>query len=214
MEAVYQADRAWGLGLTKEQLALLEHYGRLLVGVQGRLNVIGPATAEEIAVRHLVDSLAGLPVVGRTRGEIVDVGSGGGLPGVVLRVGLSGRTVVLLEARRKKVEFLRQVVRRLGLSGVEAVWGRAEELGRGAWQGRFGCAVSRAVGRLELLVRYCMPLLQPGGVLVAWKGPGVGQELVAAKEVAGSYGGGTVELVPYAWEGLGQRYLVVMDKIR
>lgn len=214
MEAVYAANRTWGLRLTQEQLALLEQYGRLLVGVQGRLNVIGPATAAEIAVRHLVDSLAGLPVVRRTRGEIVDVGSGGGLPGVVLQVGLAGRTVVLLEARQKKVDFLRDVVRRLGLSGVEVVWGRAEEFGRGAGQGRFGCAVSRAVGRLELLVRYGMPLLQPGGVLVAWKGPAVEQELAAADKLAARYGGGPAELVPYSWEGLGRRYLVVIDKVK
>src|SRR5690606_26572411 len=110
-------------------------------------------------LKHFVDSLTVLKTGVFERGaRVVDVGSGAGFPGVPLKIARPDLSMVLLDATLKRVRFLQAVIERLGLEGMEAVHGRAEELGRRpGWAGSFDVAVARAVARLDVLVRWCMP---------------------------------------------------------
>jgi 16S rRNA (guanine527-N7)-methyltransferase len=134
------------------------------------------ATARRVL---LDDSLAGSALVSRFDGPIVDVGSGGGAPGIPLAYALPDREVVLLEAERRKCDFLE----RWAPPNARVVWGRAEEQ-ESDWA---GIAVAKALARPPTAVEWCLPLVRPGGAAVLWVGPSAEPERVArvAERLAG-----------------------------
>jgi 16S rRNA (guanine527-N7)-methyltransferase len=119
----------------------------------------------------LDDSLAGTGVVSRFDGPVVDVGSGGGAPGIPLAHALADREVVLLEAERRKCEFLEQ----WAPPNARVVWGRAEEQ-ESDWA---GVAVAKALAHPPTAAEWCLPLVRPGGAVVLWVGPSAEPERVA-----------------------------------
>jgi len=119
----------------------------------------------------LDDSLAGLELVSRYDGPIVDVGSGGGVPGIPLAEALPEREVTLLEANGRKCEFLR----RWAPPNARVVQGRAEE----QQTDRFGVAAAKALAPPPTAAEWCLPLVRPGGAAILWVGPGADRERVA-----------------------------------
>jgi 16S rRNA (guanine527-N7)-methyltransferase len=113
----------------------------------------------------LEDSLRGADVVASFEGPIVDVGSGGGAPGIPLAVALPDREVTLLEAERRKADFRRRWESEL--PNLRVVWGRAEE----QETDRFGVAVAKALAQPPVAAEWCLPLVRPGGAAVLWVGP-------------------------------------------
>jgi 16S rRNA (guanine527-N7)-methyltransferase len=137
---------------------------------------------------HVEESLAALGVVRRYAGPIVDVGSGGGAPGIPLAAALPERQVVLLEANGRKCSFLREVARTF--PNVSVVQGRAEEQEADC----FGVAVAKALAPPPVAAEWCLPLVAPGGAVVLYVGPSA-----AAASVSGAseqLGGGPVERLP------------------
>jgi 16S rRNA (guanine527-N7)-methyltransferase len=134
---------------------------------------------------HVDDSLAALDVVRRFPGTVVDVGSGGGAPGIPLAVALPDREVTLLEANGRKCAFLREVTRRL--ANVSVVQGRAEE----QETDRFGVAVAKALAAPPVAAEWCLPLVAPGGGVVLYVGPTA--DAVAVSRVSARLGGGAAE---------------------
>jgi 16S rRNA (guanine527-N7)-methyltransferase len=115
----------------------------------------------------LEDSLRGAEIVSEFEGPIVDVGSGGGAPGIPLAAALPDRAVTLLEAERRKVEFLQRW--EAELPNVQVMWGRAED----QETDRFGVAVAKALAPPPVAAEWCLPLVEPGGAAVLWVGPTV-----------------------------------------
>ena len=203
----------WGLVLDGSVVARLQRYCRMVSEARGALGLTAPVSEEEFARYHVADALSCLLVMpDRLGGPLVDIGSGAGLPGVVLKVVRPQWEVLLVEGARKKAAFLEWVVRKLDLRGVTVVWGRAEELARHAeYAGRCAWAVARAVGKLEALIGYAWPLLRGGGRLVAQKGPRVAEELPRATRALAVQGGRVVE-VREVLVGERRRVLVVLEK--
>lgn len=137
---------------------------------------------------HLEESLAVVPIVGRYPGSIVDVGSGGGAPGIPIAAALPDREVVLLEATRRKCEFLESVSR--GLPNVRVVCGRAEE----QTPEQFGVAVAKALAPPPVAAEWCLPLVVTGGAAILLVGPSA--DPVAAGRVSELLGGGRPETYP------------------
>jgi len=133
----------------------------------------------------LDDSLRGVDVVQGLDGPIVDVGSGGGAPGIPLAAVLPDRKFTLLEAERRKVDFLERWNERL--PNLEVVWGRAEEQESDV----FGVAVAKALASPPVAVEWLLPLVRPGGAAVLWVGPSA--DLGAVARVAELVGGGAPE---------------------
>jgi 16S rRNA (guanine527-N7)-methyltransferase len=121
----------------------------------------------------LDDALRGVGVVSRHEGAVVDVGSGGGTPGIPLAASLPDREVTLLEAERRKCDFLERWT--LELPNLRVVWGRAEEQPLEA----FGVAVAKALAHPPTAVEWCLPLVREGGAVVLWVGPTLERERVA-----------------------------------
>jgi 16S rRNA (guanine527-N7)-methyltransferase len=130
----------------------------------------------------LEDSLRGAEVVRGFEGPIVDVGSGGGAPGIPLAAALPDREMTLLETERRKVEFLRRW--EAELPNVRVVWGRAED----QETDQFGVAVAKALAPPRVAAEWCLPLVQIGGAVVLWVGPTAEVDRVArvAEQLAGS----------------------------
>jgi len=136
----------------------------------------------------LDDALRGVELVAGLGGSIVDVGSGGGTPGIPLAASLPEREVTLLEAERRKAEFLERWT--ADLPNVRVVWGRAEEQPVEAW----GVAVAKALAHPPTAAEWCLPLVREGGAVVLWVGPSVEPQRVAA--VAERVGGEVAESPP------------------
>jgi 16S rRNA (guanine527-N7)-methyltransferase len=130
----------------------------------------------------LEDSLRGVDVVRGLDGPIVDVGSGGGAPGIPLAAALPDRKITLLEAERRKAEFLERWTGRL--PNLEVIWGRAEE----QETDRYGVAVAKALAPPPVAAEWLLPLVRPGGAVVLWVGPSA--DLRAVARVAELVGGG------------------------
>ena len=155
----------------------LEDWLAAVVATRGLTALRDPAEARRAL---LEDSLAGADIVARFDGTIVDVGSGGGAPGIPLAYSFPDREVVLLEAERRKCEFLESVAP----PNARVVWGRAEEQ-EADWA---GVAVAKALAQPPTAVEWCLPLVREGGAVVLWLGPSADRARLAAaaERVAGS----------------------------
>jgi 16S rRNA (guanine527-N7)-methyltransferase len=132
-------------------------------------------TARDVARRMLVDdALRARDLLALAAGAIVDVGSGGGTPGVPLAITVPSRSFTLLEAERRKCAFLESAT--ADLDNVEVVWGRAEEQPTDA----YGVAVAKALARPPVAAELCLPLVAPGGIAILWLGATADRAAVAA----------------------------------
>jgi 16S rRNA (guanine527-N7)-methyltransferase len=172
-------------------LPVAEKYAQLLAGRGMELGVIGPAEVERLWDRHLLNCAAIARLV-PARCSLADIGSGAGLPGIVLALLRPGVRVTLVEAMARRVSFLEQCVAELGLDNVEVVRGRAEDLA-----GRLivDVVTARAVAPLEKLAGLCVGLLRPGGRALAIKGASAETELARARPVLSRLGVGDARVV-------------------
>jgi 16S rRNA (guanine527-N7)-methyltransferase len=172
----------------------LERWLDSLLATPGLTSIRGRAEARRV---HLEDSLAALPVLESVPGSIVDVGSGGGAPGIPLAAALPEREVTLLESNRRKADFLRVITAEF--PNVQVVQGRAEE----QELERFGVAVAKALAPPPVAAEWCLPLVDVGGAVILWVGPSADVE--AAGRVAEQLGAAQ----PESYEGL-----LVLRKVR
>lgn len=159
-------------------------YAELLAGSGVERGLLGPAEADRIWERHLLNCAAIAHLV-PARCSLVDVGSGGGLPGIVLAMLLPHARVTLLEPLARRVEFLSETIGELGLTNAEVVRGRAEDL---AGQISADLVTARAVAPLDKLVGLSLGLLRPGGRVLAIKGSSADAELAKARPVLARLG--------------------------
>jgi 16S rRNA (guanine527-N7)-methyltransferase len=180
-------------GLDEGAQTRLAALGDLLLGAE--FNVTAVSTPEAIERMHFLDSLSllALPEV-RTARRIVDIGSGAGLPALVLALVLSA-DVLALESHRKKCDFIERAAREMELANLGVACARAEEYGRNEGREAHDCAVSRALAALPVVLEYSMPLLSPGGFVVAMKGAISDQERIQAERALGILGGDSLRAV-------------------
>jgi len=160
---------------------------------------------------HIADSLAGLEVEAvRAARSIADLGSGAGLPGLVLAAELPRARVVCVEAARRKADWITVTAARCDLANVEVAWSRAEE-----WGGAVDVVVARAVAPLPVLCEYAAPLLAEGGSAVFWKGAVDAREAADGRAAAAVLGLSAPVVVPVTpFTGSERRTLWVLRRER
>jgi 16S rRNA (guanine527-N7)-methyltransferase len=174
-----------------DRLVLAERYAAILAGAGVERGLIGPREAPRLWERHLLNcAVVGELIEPGTR--VLDVGSGAGLPGIVLAVARPDLEVTLLEPLARRAAFLAEVVAELGLSMVTVVRGRAEEHVASL---EFPVVTARAVAPLDRLARWCLPLLEPEGRLLALKGASAADEIAEHATVVARLGGRDASVV-------------------
>ena len=168
-EPLAEGARSLGLNLSQKQIRNFSCYLSLLLSWNAKFNLTAIRSPAAIVRLHFIDSLALAPFIS-PNGRILDVGSGAGFPGIPLKIYAPKKKLLLVEAQRRKANFLREVVRSLHLTGVEVVEGRAEKLTSGD-VGQFNEVVTRALGSLDDFLRISMPLLYTGGRSIIMHGP-------------------------------------------
>jgi 16S rRNA (guanine527-N7)-methyltransferase len=203
---------ALSLTLAPEARAAIDGHVRLLLAWTSSINLTGIRDPAAVALGHVVDSLSALTLL-RERGidRFVDLGSGGGFPGLPLAAALPATRTLLLEPIRKKAGFLSAVAGAVGLSAiVEAAPVRIEALAADErHRGRWPAVTARAVAGLGELIELAFPILEPGGVLLAWKRGDLDTQWAAAERAVAALGGGTLERQPVAVPGLHGHCLIV-----
>ena len=163
------------------QLKQMEAYYRLLVEVNRSLNLTRIVEEQEAALKHFADSLLPLTFVRQTSGKALDLGTGAGFPGIPLKIMRPGFEMTLLDATAKKIAFVQRSAKEIGLN-VRCIAGRAEELAHtGEFREQFDFVVSRAVGRLPMLLELAAPFLKLGAVFLAYKAQEAEAELQQAQ---------------------------------
>jgi 16S rRNA (guanine527-N7)-methyltransferase len=192
-----------------------ERYVELLLDANQRLNLTRVVDPEAIARLHLLDALAALPLLDEIGPRsALDLGSGGGVPGIVLALARPAVHWTLVDSVRKKVDALRGFVEALGLSNVALVAERAEILGRDAdHREAHDLVAARACAALPVLVEYAMPLVRRGGSLIAWKGKVGAEEMAAGAAASTLLGGGQLERRPSGVPSLGDHAFVIVPKL-
>lgn len=192
-------------GVFSHALPRAEQYARLLTEQGVLRGLIGPREVPRLWERHLINCALLSRAIGDGL-EVCDIGSGAGLPGVVLAILRPDLRITLVEPLLRRTRFLEEVVAELDLGNVEVVRARAEEL-----HGKrdFDVVTARAVAPMERLLRWSMPLVRPGGALVAMKGESVREELAAAEKTLRRLGAGTVTVSEYGETEIDRPTLVV-----
>ena len=193
-----------GIPLTAEQIGQFSVYHEMLLDWNTRMNLTALTAPEDVAVKHIIDSLTAYDAAlfdgART---LIDVGTGAGLPGIPLAVYAPHLTVTLLDSLNKRVRFLTEVTAAMGLPNVRCIHARAEEAARTAeHRAAYDIAVSRAVARLPVLLEYTLPFVRVGGTLLALKGRAYAEEQKEARRAAGVLGGGRITARPVHLPGL------------
>lgn len=172
-------------------------FSHLLLEANRAQNLTRLTTPREVAIKHFADSLSVLPLIPRGTVSLADVGSGAGFPGMALAIFAPELEVTLVDATAKKVRFLEESARVLELKNVQTLTGRSEDLARDPkWRESFDCAVWRGLGSLKLSAEVCMPLVKPGGLGIAMKGPKLAEELAEAKALIGQLGASVGRQIP------------------
>jgi 16S rRNA (guanine527-N7)-methyltransferase len=209
---------AWGLRLGHDRRGRMQEYARKLA-LYDRANVIGTRDLDRILLEHVLDSLSCYlhePLFRARR--LADVGSGGGLPGIPIKIMRPDLATTLVESTSKKVRFLKHAVEGLGLQGIEVAHTRVEDLGRTrAHRGAYDVVTCRAVARLSVVAEYCVPLLETGGCAIVMKGRLEPEEFAEgdrAVDALGAKVAATTKVPTLPEVGEKARQLVILEKIR
>lgn len=234
MKLLREGARVLGLHLTTEHRQAFQIYYRELGAWNRKFNLTTVTSFEEVQVRHFLDSvtcLLALPVPGAAHGErlpnvvplstrempllCIDVGTGAGFPGLPVKIMRPALHMTLLDSSRKKIRFLKHLVKCLDLGGVDLLWTRAEEVGQDAHhRERYDVVLARAVADLPVLAEYCLPLCRRGGCFIAQKGAEVEAELERAEPAIHLLGGRLRDIKTLQLPGLKEpRSLVLIDKV-
>lgn len=182
-------------GVFGVRLPLAERYAELLTSEGELRGLIGPREVPRLWERHLLNCALVTELI-EDGARVADIGSGAGLPGVLIAIRRPDLEVTLIEPMARRTDFLREVVTDLGLEGVHVVRGRAEEASSIEPRASdFDIVTSRAVAPLDRLARWSMPLVRPGGAMLAMKGSSAADEVASHDRVLRRLGAESVSVV-------------------
>lgn len=205
--------------LTDKQKQQFKLYFKMLIEVNEHVNLTRITEEDEVYLKHFYDSITPLFTFGaffKDGATLCDVGAGAGFPSIPLKILKPGLKVTIVDSLQKRLNFLKDLISELGLTDVELVHGRAEDVGQNKlYRERFDIVTARAVARMSVLSEYCLPLVKKGGYFVALKGPKAEDELDDGKKALEVLGGKLIkdeELTLPASEE--ERTLVLVQKVK
>ncbi len=196
VSALVEGARILGLELEQKNIDDFVIYKQLLKEWNEKINITTITDDFEIDIKHFLDSLTPLTTdLFKENITVIDVGTGGGFPGIPIKIVRKDLDIVLMDSTNKKINFLKDVIDKLGLDKIQAIHARAEELGRDSlYREKFNIAISRAVAQLNTLCEYCLPFVKVGGYFISMKGPDIEEELEEARNSIKVLGGRLMDI--------------------
>jgi len=186
-----------GISLNDLQIKQFENYYNLLCEWNEKINLTAITQKEDVYLKHFIDS--GICLCHKNvSGKVIDVGTGAGFPGMVLKILNPEIKLTLLDSLNKRIDFLKCLANTLGFNDIEFIHSRAEDGGRDKkLREQFDFAVARAVANLSTLSEYCLPFVKVDGMFLSMKGPDANEEVKAAENAVNKLGGQVVEHIVY-----------------
>ena len=203
----------WEIPFSSEQQEQFVTYYKMLVEKNKVMNLTAITEFDEVLDKHFLDSIALAQYVDLTKSiSLIDLGTGAGFPGMPLKIMFPNLKVTLADSLNKRIVFLDEVIGELGLTDIQTVHARAEDLAHNSdYRERYDYCVSRAVANLSSLSEYCLPFVRIGGTFISYKSGEIEEELAAAKKAIFLLGGQFDQVIPFQLEGtdLGRSFVLI-----
>ena len=206
-----------GIEIGSEAYDRFIQYYELLTEWNKVMNLTAITEYDEVVTKHFVDSLSIVKALNLSKAmTVIDIGTGAGFPGIPLKIAFPELKITLLDSLNKRIGFLNTVIDELGLEGIEALHGRAEDYAKkGQLRESYDLCVSRAVANLSTLSEYCLPYVKVGGRFAAYKSEKTSDEISAAERAVSELGGRIEKCEEFVLPGTDlYRTLVVIEKIK
>ena len=211
--------REHNVELNAQQLAQYQQYYERLVAVNEHMNLTAITERDEVYLKHFYDSLTlawAYPELQTEELRMIDVGAGAGFPSLPLKIAFPQLQITIIDALNKRINFLRDLVKELGLEGVTVEHARAEEFGNKTAPAReqYDVATARALARLNVLGELTLPFVKVGGVLLAMKGSAADEELAEAKKAITTLGAEIGDQIDVSLPNGDPRSVIVIKKVK
>ena len=210
-----------GVSLSDEQINKLFIYYEMLIEKNKVMNLTGITEEYDVITKHFADSLSIVKaldiseLISKTnRVKLIDVGTGAGFPGMVLKIAFPALNITLFDSLNKRLIFLDEVINKLSLDNIKTVHGRAEDFGHNKeYREKFDIATSRAVANMSTLLEYCLPFLKTDGKFAAYKSADSDAEIISAEVALNILGGKIVNEKKFILPGTDiERCIITIDK--
>lgn len=206
-----------GLEFSDEKYNQFIKYKELLKDWNEKVNLTAITEDEEIIKKHFIDSIKIFKFEALKKAKkVIDIGTGGGFPGIPMKIIRPEMEIVLLDSLKKRINVLQDILDNIEINDVSTIHGRAEDYAQApGYREKFDTVVSRAVANLAVLSEFCLPYAKVGGYFVAMKGPAVEEEVTEAKKAIGVLGGKLEEIIEVEIEGSDLNHnLVIIKKVK
>ena len=203
--------------VNKEKIDQFNQFYDILVEWNKVMNLTAITDYKDVVEKHFLDSLSIERILKLDDIKaVMDVGTGAGFPGMPLKIIYPDLKITLLDSLNKRVKFLNEVIRQLELKNIDAIHGRAEDIGKNEnYREKYDLCVSRAVANLATLSEYCMPFVKVGGVFVSYKSGDIDEEVLKSKKAVSLFGGKIEDVVKFQLPGTDiNRAFVKIKKIK
>ena len=202
--------------LTEEKLYLLENYFQEVIRRNEIINLTSVIDEKEFAEKHIIDSLYLNKLFYLSEsGKLIDVGTGAGIPGIILKIVRADLNITLLDSVKKKTDFLNDVIEKLDLKNIYVINDRAENLGKNReHRENYDYSVARAVSNLSTLAEFCLPFVKVGGFFLAMKGEKAKEEIDGSIKAVEIMGGKIEDIISYDLPSGYKRKIIVIRKIK
>lgn len=213
MEKIISEAKKIGVEINKEQRDKFQIFLEMLQKANAEINLTALTETNDIILKHFIDSISVLPFIPKNTVSVIDIGSGAGFPGIPVKITRPELEIALLEATTKKAVFIEQAIKKLGLVNAKVINSRAEEAGQDLrYREQFDVALARAVAQMRILAEYTLPFVKIGGFFIAQKD--ASENITEAEKAIQTLGGEIQDIVPVKIDGLSERNIVIIRKIK